>query len=373
MKIVIASDSFKGTLSSFDICHLYKDELVQHPSIIAQYLPIADGGEGSLKAISNSVKGRHIIVKAKNPYFNEIDTQYFIDKDNNAYLETASCAGLCLIEKLNPRMTTTYGLGQQVFDALKRGCKRIYIFLGGSATNDGGCGLFTALGTKFFNTEGKVFVPTGGTLIDIARIDNSLTDNLLKDIEIIGMCDVDNPLYGLSGASYIYAPQKGADKKMIVDLDEGLKNLAQIVNRDLGKDIAKVKGSGAAGGLGGGILAFGHGQLESGIEAILNLIEFDMKIDDADYIISGEGKLDRQSLSGKAIKGIATRCQKFNKKLILIVGISEFTIEEAQEFFPCIVDIIETNECHIPFSKIKNQAPQMYTKAIQELLSKIKD
>ena len=364
MKIVIASDSFKGTLSSLDICHLFKDELVKYPSIKAEYLPIADGGEGSLEAIAYSLKGHDISLVSKDPYFNDIETQYYIDEDNNAYLETASCAGLTLIKDLNPSKTTTYGLGQQVRDAINKGSKKIYIFLGGSATNDGGCGLFSALGTKFLNNKGEEFIPVGGTLKDIVRIDNSSTDKFLKDVQIIGMCDVNNPLFGPRGAANVYAPQKGANKEMVVELDKGLEHLATIIKKDLHKDIAYSKGTGAAGGLGAGILAFANGTLRSGIETILNLIDFDNIISDADYVISGEGRLDEQSFSGKVIRGIAKRCQNRNIKLILIVGNTTLSLDKARGKFPCIERIIETNANHLPFEKIIIQASKMYIKTI---------
>ena len=364
MKIVIASDSFKGTLSSLDICRLWQEELVKYPHITAEYLPIADGGEGSLDAIAYSIKGHYIPITVKDPYFKDIDTRYYVDDNNNAYIETASCAGLTLIKELNPMKTTTYGLGEQVLDAIKNGCKKIYIFLGGSATNDGGCGLFAAIGAKFFNKEGKEFIPTGGTLEDIVRIDNSITLNALGGAQIIGMCDVNNSLYGLNGAAYVFAPQKGADEKIVVELDKGLRHLATIAKRDLDKDVADVTGAGAAGGLGFGILAFGDGLLRSGIETILNLCNFDTKIIDADYVISGEGKLDKQSFLGKAIGGITARCQEHSKRLVLIVGASELTLQNALKIYPLIDRIIVTNSEGLPFKEIAKNAPKMYCRAI---------
>jgi len=370
MKIVIASDSFKGTLSSLDICRLWKEELKKYPSITAEYLPIADGGEGSLDAIAYSIKGHYISITVKDPYFKDVDTRYYIDNDNNAYIETASCAGLTLIKELNPMKTTTYGLGEQTLDAISKGCKKIYIFLGGSATNDGGCGLFAAVGTKFFNKEGAEFIPVGGTLKDIVRIDNLVAQNRLKDIQIIGMCDVTNPLYGPDGAAYVYAPQKGADEKMVIQLDEGLRNLAHIMEKDLRKDVAEIKGSGAAGGLGFGILAFGNGSLESGVETILNLCDFDAKIQDADFVISGEGKFDYQSFNGKVVGGIANRTQKSNKRLILIVGRLDVSVNDAVNRFSSIEKIIETNPKNLSFEIIKDAASEMYRKTIRGFLNK---
>lgn len=371
MKIVVASDSFKGTLSSLDICRLFQDELAKFPYIQAAYLPIADGGEGSLEAIAYSLKGRYVSILTKDPYFRDIETKYYLDEERNAYIETASCAGLTLIDNLNPTKTTTYGLGQQVLDAINQGCKKVYIFLGGSATNDGGCGLFSVLGTKFFNDKNEEFIPVGGTLKDIARIDNSLASRLLQDVEIIGMCDVDNPMHGSRGAAYVYAPQKGADEKMVSALDQGLQNLDEIIKTDLQKSISKIKGSGAAGGIGAGILAFGNGVLHSGIKTILDLVDFDNVVKNADYVITGEGKLDEQSFSGKAVRGIAERCQKQNIKLILVVGNTAISLKKAQKMYSCIENIIETNANHLPYEKIVTQASQMYILAIHELLASI--
>jgi glycerate kinase len=356
MKIVIASDSFKGTLSSLDICHLFKDELVKYPSIKAAYLPIADGGEGSLAAIAYSLKGRYINITAKNPYFVDIDSRYFLDGNNVAYLETASTAGLTLIEDINPSKTTTFGLGQQVLDAINKGGKKIYIFLGGSATNDGGCGLFAALGTKFYNGRNKEFIPVGSTLKDIVRIDNSLVDKRLEGIEIIGMCDVDNPMHGPQGAAYVYGPQKGADNKMVIELDKGLKHLATIIKKDLHIDVASNPGAGAAGGIGAGILAFAKGTLKSGIETILDLIAFDNAIVDADYVISGEGRLDEQSFYGKTIKGIAARCQRNNRKLILLSEVAIFLLKKHKKSVLVSKLSLKQNPDHLPFADIKSKA-----------------
>ncbi len=371
MKIVIASDSFKGTLSSLDICRLWQEELVKYPHIKAEYLPIADGGEGSLEAIAYSIKGHYVPITVKDPYFKDIETRYYVDENNNAYIETASCAGLTIIKELNPMKTTTYGLGEQVLDAINKGCKKIYIFLGGSATNDGGCGLFAALGTRFFNKKGQGFVPTGGTLKDIFKIDNSANLNILSNVQIIGMCDVNNPLYGPNGAAYVYAPQKGADEKMVVELDQGLKHLDSIIKRDLCKDVADVEGSGAAGGIGAGILAYGNASLKSGINTILDILDFDEKIKDTDYIISGEGRLDEQSFFGKTIGGIALICQKMNKRLALLVGNTYIPFSIANKAHLCIQSIVETNYLHIKCEFSKSSAIHLYRQRIGYFLRKL--
>ena len=182
------------------------------------------------------------------------------------------------------------------------------------------------------------------------------------------MCDVTNPLYGTHGAAYVYAPQKGADKRMVVELDKGLISLAKVIQNDFHMDVSNVAGSGAAGGLGAGILAFANGTLQSGIETILSLLDFDKKIKDTEFVVSGEGKLDQQSFSGKVVEGVASRCQKENKRLILVVGNSDVTLKEAQALFPCTEKLVETNDEQLPLDLIKNLAKQMYRKTISRFL-----
>ena len=369
-KIVIASDSFKGTLSSLDICHLFRDKLSKNNDISPLFLPIADGGEGSLEALSYAVEGRFAEVEVTDLYFNKIKASFYIDKDNNAYIEAASSVGLGLAKKDNdPGLVTTYGLGEQIRKAIELGSKNIYLFLGGSASNDGGVGLASALLTKFYNKDNQEYIPTGLTLKDITHIDNHETLELLNGINLIALSDVASPFYGKEGAAYKFAPQKGASSEEVVLLDEGLQHLSSIIKRDLGIDISTTPGTGAAGGLGGGLVAFANASIKSGINALLDIIHFDAAIKDADYVISGEGKLDKQTLDGKVIDGIAKRCLKQNKDLLIIVGVSEIPFEEVNSKYPCIKHIYETNEKHLPFEDIKANALDDYIKQIDKLLA----
>lgn len=362
-KLVIASDSFKGTLSSLDICKLFKDRF---PHSIC--VPIADGGEGSLDAISNLLEGRFVEVEVTDLYFKKMKAKFFIDKNNNAYIESASCVGLHLAHKNNdPGQVTTYGIGEQIIEAIKQGSKNICIFLGGIASNDGGCGLASALGVKFFNEDNELFTPTGLTLKYIDYIDTFFADELLKDVHITALCDVKSPFYGEEGAAYKFARQKGAYDEEIKVLDEGLRYLSYMIKGDIGIDVSNVSGAGAAGGLGGGLFAFANAMISSGIETLLDLINFDTIIKDADYVISGEGKLDKQTLDGKVIDGVAKRCLKQNKPLVLIVGISEMTLEEVRKIYPCVVQIYETNDKHLPFDNIKNTAKEDYSRVLEQL------
>jgi glycerate kinase len=233
----------------------------------------------------------------------------------------AACAGLPLAEgRRNPRVTTTYGVGQLMVDAARSGVKRIIVGLGGSATNDAGCGAAAAAGVKFRNAAGEEFVPTGGTLCEIEDIDLSGLAPVLKNVEIITMCDIDNPMYGPTGAAYIFGPQKGADPDMVVQLDNGLRHLAKVMAEKLGADYPDTPGAGAAGAMGMGMLVFFGGRLQMGIQTVLDIVKFEELAADCDYVITGEGKLDSQSLRGKVVIGVAQRAKTMNKNVIAIVG-----------------------------------------------------
>lgn len=323
MKFVLIPDSFKGTLSSVQICKIIAEKIREHfsDSEILE-IPVADGGEGSVEAFLLAVGGEKVKVRVKNPYFEDVDSYFgLLDDGKTAVVEMASCAGLPLVEnRKNPRLTTTYGVGQLMLTAAKRGVKKIIVGLGGSATNDGGCGAAAAAGAKFYNKEGQEFIPTGGTVKDIERIDLSGMDKVFENVEMITMCDIDNPMYGPFGASYVFAPQKGADAECVEELDEGIKNLSRVITETIGKDISQMPGTGAAGAMGAGMVAFFDAKLQMGIETVLDTVQFDQEIADADYIFTGEGKLDAQSLRGKVVMGIAKRAQRQEKKVIAVVG-----------------------------------------------------
>lgn len=323
MKFVLIPDSFKGTLSSVQICKIIAEKIREHfPDSKISEIPVADGGEGSVDTFLLAMGGEKVKVKVKNPYFEDMESYFgLIDGGETAVVEMASCAGLPLVEnRKNPRLTTTYGVGQLMLAAAKRGVKKIIVGLGGSSTNDGGCGAAAAAGVKFYNKEGKEFIPTGETVIEIDCIDLEGMDASFRDIEIITMCDIDNPMYGPSGASYVFAPQKGADAKCVEELDKGIENLSRVIAKTIGKDISEMPGTGAAGAMGAGMVAFFNSKLQMGIQTVLDTVKFDEKITDADYIFTGEGKLDSQSLRGKVVMGIAKRAQRQEKKVIAVVG-----------------------------------------------------
>ncbi|MBQ5671839.1 MAG: glycerate kinase [Oscillospiraceae bacterium] len=323
MKFLLIPDSFKGTLSSEQICNLLEEKIKVHfPDAATVCIPVADGGEGSVDAFLTALGGEKKYLTVKNPFFEEMQSYYgLIDNGETAVVEMASCAGLPLAEgRRDPRVTTTYGVGELLVAAAKSGVKRIIVGLGGSATNDAGCGAAAAAGVKFFNAAGELFVPTGGTLCEIEDIDLSGLDPALKAVEIITMCDIDNPMYGTTGAAYIFGPQKGADPDMVVELDNGLRHLAKVMAEKLGADYPDTPGAGAAGAMGMGMLVFFGGRLQMGIQTVLDIVRFEELAADCDYVITGEGKLDSQSLRGKVVIGVAQRAKTLNKSVIAIVG-----------------------------------------------------
>ncbi|MGI6070347.1 MAG: glycerate kinase [Blautia sp.] len=333
-KAVLIPDSFKGTLSSEQICGIISRKIEEHfPGCEVVSIPVADGGEGSVDCFLTALGGEKIKEIVKNPYFEDMEAFYgLIDHGETAVVEMASCAGLPLVEdRKNPKLTTTYGVGQLILAAAKKGVKKIVTGLGGSSTNDGGCGAAAAVGVRFFNKAGEEFVPTGGTLIEIDRIDVSGVASEVKNTEIVTMCDIDNPMYGETGAAYIFGPQKGADPDMVKELDAGLVHLSEVIQRDLGKDYSLVPGAGAAGAMGAGMLAFFGSTLQMGIETVLDTVKFDSIISDADMVFTGEGKMDTQSLRGKVVIGVAKRAKEQSVPVTVIAGGAEPDIEAAYE------------------------------------------
>lgn len=341
--ILIAPDSFKGTISSLEVCEILKKsfgEVFRDTDI--KTLPIADGGEGSIDAFLHVKSGKRLHVNTKDPYFKPMKSFYGLLDDGTAIIEMATTAGLPLVKEKNPLLTTTYGVGEQIKDAIEKGSKRIIICLGGSATNDAGCGLACALGAKFLDKHNKEFIPTGGTLKQIKDIDLTNLKKLLKGVHIQTMCDINNPFYGKNGAAFVFAPQKGADKAMVKTLDENLQALNEKVKELFGVDLQQIKGSGAAGGMGGGMVAFLGSKLEMGIEIILENANFEKLLKNASLVISGEGKIDSQSIDGKAISGIAKKCQKAGVPLVCIVGGYE---GDLQKFYDIgVYSIFSTNK-----------------------------
>jgi len=372
-KFLLIPDSFKGTMSSSEICSIMKKAILNNyndAEVIS--IPVADGGEGSVDAFLTAVGGEKISVKVKGPYFEDITSFYgIIDNGKTAVIEMAACAGLPLVEdKANPCKTTTYGVGQLIANAVERGCKKIIIGLGGSCTNDGGAGAAAALGVVFTDKAGKSFVPVGGTLKDIEHIDKSKLLPALKQVEVVTMCDIDNPLFGESGAAYVFAPQKGATPEMVKELDFGLRHLDKKIQSDLNLSLSELKGAGAAGGMGCGMVAFLGSALQMGIETVLDTVKFDELLKGADYVLSGEGKIDTQSIRGKVVMGIAKRTKKANIPLIAIVGDIGDGIEEAYE--KGVTGIFSINRVAVEFKDAKKRAKQDLYLTVDNLMRFIK-
>ncbi len=355
-KAVLIPDSFKGTMSSGEICEIMKREILSfYPDAQVLSVPVADGGEGSVDSFLTAVGGKKVKVSTKGPYFEDIESFYGILDDNTAVVEMAASAGLPLVgENKQADKTTTYGVGQLILHAAKSGCKRIIVGLGGSATNDGGAGAAAALGVVFKDKNGTSFIPVGGTLNEVESIDMSGLAADLNGVEIVTMCDIDNPLCGENGASYVFGPQKGADSDMVKRLDDNLRHFAKIIKRDLNRDILNLPGSGAAGGMGGGMATFLNSRLQMGIETVLDTVKFDEIAKDADVVFTGEGKIDTQSLRGKVVIGVAKRTKRLNIPLIAVVGDIGDDIQAAYD--EGVSAIFSINRVAVPYSQAKLRA-----------------
>lgn len=322
-KVIIIPDSFKGTLSAKQICRILKEKVHQQfPACEVVTVPVADGGEGSVDCFLEALGGRKETVQVHGPYMELMEAEYGILSDGTAVVEMASCAGLPLVEdRKNPKRTTTYGVGELILAAAKAGSKRIITGLGGSCTNDGGCGMAAALGIHFYDAQDREFVPTGGTLKEIRRIDMSRREKLLDQIELLAMCDITNPLTGPEGAAHVFSPQKGADEGMIQELEAGMVHYASILEQTVQiPKIRELPGGGAAGGMGTGMAALLGAKLIPGIQAVLDTVQIDALAEHADLILTGEGKIDSQSIHGKVLSGIARRGKALGIPVVAIAG-----------------------------------------------------
>lgn len=368
-KFVLIPDSFKGTMSSAEICQIMERRIQnRYPDAEVISIPVADGGEGSVDCFLEAVRGEKIIIKTVNPLMEEADGFYgIIDDGKTAVVEMAACAGLPLIEdRKDPLNATTYGVGKLILDAAKRGVTKIVIGLGGSATNDGGCGAACAAGVKFYDNKGESFIPTGGSLSKIARIDMSGLDKSLSSVGFVTMCDIDNPLCGLTGAAHVFGPQKGASAEDVETIDAGLKHLSEIIARDLKKEVAQIPGSGAAGGMGAGMVAFFGSRLQMGIETVLDIVNFDNVIKDADMILTGEGKIDGQSLRGKVVIGVARRAKAAGVPVVAIVGDIGDNIEAAYD--EGVAAVFSINRVAVDFKLAKPRAKSDLALTVDNLM-----
>ena len=370
MKIVLAIDSFKGCLTSAEAeISAYKSIRKVYPECQIDIIPVADGGEGTLGTLISQEQAYLQTISAHNPCMEIISATYGISQNKGtAFIEMAAISGLPLIkeEQRNPMETTSYGTGELICDALERGCKHFIIGIGGSATNDAGTGLLQALGYQFLDEQKKPLGQGGKILSKIRYIDGSQKHPLLNDAHFTIACDVRNPFYGPNGAAYIFARQKGANNQTIEILDKGMKSFARIIEKETGKDISRLPGSGAAGGIGGSLAALLGAELKSGANLLLDRCLFQERIANADLIITGEGKMDRQSIMGKITGEIAKRAAIAKCPVIAITGRKEDTNVLLQAGFQGIYTIQDKN------TPIKEaMEPDVARQNIQKTITKI--
>lgn len=344
MKIVIASDSFKGSMSSVDVAQAAEKGIHQvFPDCQVVAVNVADGGEGTVEAIVDALGGEIITAKVSDPLGRKIEARYGIAGDT-AIIEMAAASGLPLLkaEERNPWATSTQGTGEMIMDAIARGCRKFLVGIGGSATNDAGTGMLQAMGFRFYDANGQLITSCcGGRMAEIASIDDSAVPEDVRQSVFTVACDVDTPFCGPEGAAPVFAPQKGADAEMVSRLDAGMASLAKVIADKYGVDVVPVAGAGAAGGMGGAFYAFLHATLKKGIDMVLDAIDFDSTIQGAYLVITGEGKVDFQTAKGKTAAGVLSRAKQQHIPVIAIGGCVEICDSLLQMGFAGIYPILE--------------------------------
>ena len=326
-KCIIIPDSFKGTMSSQEVCSIIERTIKKHyPHCDAISIPVADGGEGTVDCFLSSMQGEKVYVSVENAFGEKIRC-FYGRFDNMAVIEMAAAAGMVSNDKRDPMTASTYGVGQLIKHAVAGGCTKIILGLGGSCTNDAGTGMTAALGTIFSDSEGRNFIPSGGTLTDVCTIDNSRTEELLSGVEVCCMCDINNTMYCREGAAYVFAPQKGADREQVELLDYNLRRFAETINDCMHMDVSELVSGGAAGGMGAGAYVFLGAKLARGIELVLDVVGFDSKLDNCDCVFTGEGRFDSQSLGGKVVVGVAGHAKAHGVPVIAVAGAAEDNID----------------------------------------------
>ena len=372
MKIVIASDSFKGSMSSVDVAQAAENgirEILPDCQVVA--VNVADGGEGTVEAIVDALGGEIIKAKVSDPLGRKIEACYGIAGET-AIIEMAAASGLPLLkpEERNPWLTSTYGTGEMIMDAIARGCRKFLVGIGGSATNDAGTGMLQALGFCFYDANGAVIGDcAGGRMQDIARIDDSQVPEAVRQSVFTVACDVDTPFCGPEGAAPVFAPQKGADAEMVGRLDAGMASLAKVIADKYAVDVVPVAGAGAAGGMGGAFYAFLQATLKKGIDMVLDAINFDTTIQGADLVITGEGKVDFQTAKGKTAAGVLARAKKQHIPVVAIGGCVEMCDSLLQMGFAGIYPILE-EKVPLEVAMQRDFAMSNVTKTVARILSR---
>ena len=361
MKLLFASDSFKGSLTSDQTAALLKKaaEEVFGPCE-CDSVPVADGGEGTVEAVIAAEKGEMITAKVHGPLMEETDAVYGVFDGDKAVIEMAAASGLPMVpeEKRNPLNTTTYGTGELILDALEKGYRDISIAIGGSATNDGGMGCAAALGVKFYDKDGQALAGFGRDLLEVASIDTTAVDPRLKETKITVMCDVTNPLCGPDGATYTFGAQKGATPEIQSQLEEGMCRYRDLIIKAYGVNCDEVPGAGAAGGLGAALRVFFGGEMKSGIETVLDLIHFDERLEGVDLVVTGEGRTDWQSCFGKVMQGVGERSKA---RGVPVLGLSGSLGKNAMDICRCgVASLMTTVNAPMPLAEALERAEELY-------------
>lgn len=370
-RIVIASDSFKGSLTSVEVAQsATKGILEVYPDCEVTQVNVADGGEGTVDAVVDTLQGEKITISVSNPIGKPVDATYGIAGDT-AIIEMAAASGLPLLaaEERNPWVTSTYGTGEMILDAIARGCSKFLVGIGGSATNDAGTGMLQALGFRFFDNNGILIENCcGGILGEIASIDDTQVPEAIKNAQFTVACDVDTPFCGPIGAAYVFAPQKGASPEMVQQLDEGMASFAKVIEAKYGIDIVPMAGAGAAGGMGGGFRAFLNATLKKGIDMVLDAIGFDSIISGADLVVTGEGKVDFQTAKGKTAAGVLARAKAQGIPVVAIGGCVEMCDSLSEMGFAGIYPILE-EKVPLELAMQRDFASQNVTNTLIRILS----
>ncbi len=335
MKFVLAPDKYKGSLNGDEFCEAVASGIAQvFPNAVMVKKPLADGGDGTLEVVRSYLKGSMVPVQVKDPLFRNIESHYLLSGDGQtAFVEMSEASGYKLLQKeeMNCMYTTTLGTGQLIMDAIDKGAKHIVLGIGGSATNDCGMGMASALGYRFLDGNGTLLEPVGKNLGKVVKIDTEQVDDRISEIQVSVACDVGNPLYGPNGAAHIYGPQKGASAEEVEFLDKGLEHFSKVLYRTFDINAQNISGAGAAGGLGAGAVVFLGAELVSGVDMVIDIAQFDQALDGADWIITGEGKLDGQTLAGKTIQGVLKYGKERGIPVAALCGAIDVTMDELKQ------------------------------------------
>ena len=373
MKFLFASDSFKGTLSSQRTAQLLTQAAQEiFPGCECAHVQVADGGEGTTDAVLSAVSGEKILLSAHGPLGELTEGYYGALDDKRAVMEMASVSGLPLVPSnlRDPRKTSSFGTGEMIADALSRGFRDISIAIGGSATNDGGMGCMRALGVKFLDADNHELSGCGADLIRVCRIDTTCLNPLVKEASFTVMCDVTNPLCGKNGATYTFGKQKGGTPEILDELEKGMQNYRDVLRSQFGVDMDTISGSGAAGGLGAALMVFLNGKLKSGIETVLDLVDFDKKLEGVSLVVTGEGSTDWQSVFGKVMQGVGVHCKRNHVPAVAIVGSMG---KGAEDIFAHGIDsIITTVNGIMPLDEALERAEELYLGAARRMFRMLK-